>query len=445
MKDFKRNSMIGIIAATALLSACGSNQSTQNQGEEPGVTTQAENTATPSETSENNEDENIESADTPDETGKDELGEIIEEQSFDTTLDGWGDVRFVSLRPEDSGDSGNQDVRFKLLQDGKEIYSFPGKNEDNTIYSDKFIDIAAVAFKDYNEDGKKDVILIIQYEPESGDADRYYEVRTYYQNEGEKEFTMDSALDEFLMKQHYSDTIDSVMKGAKEYQDYSISMNEGSIPAQIELIASQEAVWLQNFDPDYDVEPKFYTVTDLDGNGRLEVISSICAGTGLYTTSSYYEVNDSFDGLTLCEQSIQEGDSEADIITDEVTAYYDEASNIIYYIFGDLIRNGAAEYYESKRAIWLQDGKLKEDYIANKSTIYQDAENFTIMYTGTNGQMISEEDYDQAEDKKYGDLSKIDVKLLWNQFDTVEELKELSQEELIKNLDQSYATFQRME
>ena len=58
----------------------------------------------------------------------------------------------------------------------------------------------------------------------------------------------------------------------------SNTINYGS---QLQLIADNTAVWMG--DTELIAEPFFYAVTDLDQNGRLEIIQSSCQGTGLYT------------------------------------------------------------------------------------------------------------------------------------------------------------------
>ncbi|MDR1771445.1 MAG: hypothetical protein LBS02_12520 [Hungatella sp.] len=41
-------------------------------------------------------------------------------------------------------------------------------------------------------------------------------------------------------------------------------------------------------------------------NGRLEIIASTCQGSGLYTHSSIWKVNESMDGLLPVENNISE-------------------------------------------------------------------------------------------------------------------------------------------
>ncbi len=143
----------------------------------------------------------------------------IKEQSFDIALDSWGDVTFASFMPEENKNK-DGDVQFKLLNGNEEIYHFPGITEDNCRDGQSFEKVEAIAFKDYNKDGKKDIIIINEYAPQSGPnaEDSYKEVRVYTQKEEGKEFIADNCLMEYLNKYFYNDTIDSVMKGITEYQ-----------------------------------------------------------------------------------------------------------------------------------------------------------------------------------------------------------------------------------
>lgn len=87
-----------------------------------------------------------------------ETGEAIEgviaEQSFEVELDDWGTVMFASIAPAD----GIGGARFVLAKDGAVVYTFP---ESRT--SDEFVEVSAVSFLDYNEDGRKDVIVLTRY------------------------------------------------------------------------------------------------------------------------------------------------------------------------------------------------------------------------------------------------------------------------------------------
>jgi hypothetical protein len=209
---------------------------------------------------------------------------------------------------------------------------------------------------------------------------------------------------------------------------------------QVLLMADNIDLWAAPEEYIYDVY--HYTVTDLDGNGRLELIISNIGGTGIYTYSKFYEVNETCDGLNVCEHMIREGDSEADIAADTVAGYYDPQSDIMYYIFDDLLRNGAAEYYDNKRALYLEDGRINEILLAYKATIYTNPDTEPeITCQDKDRNVISEEEYEEIADRYFADLEKKKVSFDWNRFFQKDEVRDLSRDDLVEMLMKSYEAF----
>ncbi len=145
----------------------------------------------------------------------------IKEQSFYVELDGWGKVMFAPFIPdrEDKGGSraqGNRDVRFKLMQNGETVYTFPARYEDDILQGQEFAGVAAVSFFDYNEDGRTDIMLLIEYTGgDFGMSTSFYEPRLYTQEEGETEFYVDVSPMEYLLD--YRDSISVMKKGLEAY------------------------------------------------------------------------------------------------------------------------------------------------------------------------------------------------------------------------------------
>ncbi len=86
----------------------------------------------------------------------------IAEQSFDVWLDGWGEVTFVSCRPQSLD---FEDASFFLVKDDRILYEFPYLCEDNstTDYKGMFDSVGAVGFRDINGDKNTDIIVITYY------------------------------------------------------------------------------------------------------------------------------------------------------------------------------------------------------------------------------------------------------------------------------------------
>lgn len=394
---------------------------------------------------------------------KDPLAKKIQEQSFDVTLDGWGNVTFASFLPEEN-ENHDGDVTFKLLKGNEIVYEFPGITADNRRSYQTFCQVAAVSFKDYNSDGKTDIILIVEYSQQQHPEESYNEVRLYTQSGDDNSFLLDDPLlTEYLSKNHYNSNVRAALDGIAEYQNYQKAMQQpesSAVPKQntekpenpeeqLQLLAASINTWhdgaLGQFG--YSSDPVFYTVTDLDQNGRLELIVSSCQGSGLYTYSFFFEVTPSLDGLQLCERTLTEGDSEADItFTDSPPVYYDSSNHVYYYVFDDLIRNGAAERYENKRAISLIDGTLHETYLAQKSTIYSGsatAPTVTCFSTLKNAgqKTISESAYERIANTAFSDLTKLNAAISWYKEESENSLLALTQDELLSVLTDLYHGF----
>lgn len=94
----------------------------------------------------------------------------IAEQSFDVSLEDWGEVTFVSCKPQFQD---FEDASFFLIRGDRILYRFPYLREDNNIlgYMGTFDNVGAVAFRDINNDGKKDIIIVTYYCYRAGWAD----------------------------------------------------------------------------------------------------------------------------------------------------------------------------------------------------------------------------------------------------------------------------------
>lgn len=88
---------------------------------------------------------------------------MIPEQSFDVTLDDWGEVQFVSCKPTREI-SQQEYASFFLIRDEQILYQFPYRYEENTMgHLGSFDTVGAVAFRNINGDGKNDIIVITYY------------------------------------------------------------------------------------------------------------------------------------------------------------------------------------------------------------------------------------------------------------------------------------------
>lgn len=199
---------------------------------------------------------------------------------------------------------------------------------------------------------------------------------------------------------------------------------------QLDLIAANADMWKQ----DIDFGQWGFTVTDLDHNGRLEIISASVQGTGFYTYITACEVNEQGDGFTeLQGPSDERTDSAPDIMISTALVYYDKDADRYYYIFDDYIRNGMAENYQNKRSVSITDGKWEETILAYKTTIFTDDEHYTMTCPDASGATITEDQYDNIARTVYGNLELSEAEFDWQMTDK-EEFSGLSAQQIREKL-----------
>lgn len=137
----------------------------------------------------------------------------IDEQCFETELEGWGEVTFTSYAP-DQNVNVIEDALFALVKDGETIYTFPYIEEENYRRNLRFVKILAISFRDYDNDGDKDIIIINEYEPliNTEDGENLREVRLYQNQPEQKIFQPDIEQMDILSVNGWNQSVEEVLK-----------------------------------------------------------------------------------------------------------------------------------------------------------------------------------------------------------------------------------------
>lgn len=189
-----------------------------------------------------------------------------------------------------------------------------------------------------------------------------------------------------------------------------------SVDTQLKIIWEARDIWrvLE------ETEGWCYAVTDLDGNGRLEILSSETHGTGNFTTLRAWEVSEDGASLNPITEVEEYGGGvvmSSGYVSDEnpsaeaVVSYTD--GSVTYYIQDDRNKDGCAHYYERKLAVFLKDGKLEELTLATKQTDYDENGGETVTCQDADGKMISQNDYDTAGERHFAGLSRKNAAIGW--------------------------------
>lgn len=177
---------------------------------------------------------------------------------------------------------------------------------------------------------------------------------------------------------------------------------------QWETILAQSALWMPT-----DGQEWSYTVTDLDHNGRSEVLCASLQGTGLFTWVNAYELDTDGQTLVPLTAAPYEDTSFPDLIDSDGVCYYDPATGMYHYVFMDYARNGYAEQYASYSAVTLYNGLFSIDYLATEVTLYNADGQGMTSWEDANGMPISEADFLSAPDCVYAGCIKTKVTMDW--------------------------------
>lgn len=183
---------------------------------------------------------------------------------------------------------------------------------------------------------------------------------------------------------------------------------------QITVIAENLNTWLMNVEEGTKIYA--YAVTDMDQNGRFEIIALQNYGKGPATEATYYEVNEDGTELQQCEH-IYTGDSQADIMFEDADVYEDPDTKKLYYVFTDTSGNGFRKVYNTTVAVGLSDGKVTEERLATESVIYEgESEVPTVTYTDADGNVITEDQYKNCAEQRFEGFEKKSASFGWKAF-----------------------------
>ena len=155
-----------------------------------------------------------------------------------------------------------------------------------------------------------------------------------------------------------------------------------------------------------------YAVTDMNHNGRLELLAASVQGDGRYTYVTAWEVGEDLNSCAPVQVNVPEDESFPDIVTDNADTFYNPASNTWIYMFYDNIVFSADEAYYAKCAVKLVDGSLSFQQLAVQHN--QAAGGIVnTAYMDNSGNAITGEQYNAAGTEGPAQLIKSSTNFEW--------------------------------
>ncbi|MBR1862418.1 MAG: hypothetical protein IJ796_11285 [Lachnospiraceae bacterium] len=162
---------------------------------------------------------------------------------------------------------------------------------------------------------------------------------------------------------------------------------------QIDLLYSAKDEWI--YEEGGDDGYHYYAITDLDSNGRLEIIALVSAyiDGSEYTQYTIHEVNESGDGIEPVVNDIKAGVSMPDLLNNNcVACAIDKDSKALGYIFTDVVSDTIGKSSETKLLVTISDGRMHNEAVAYANYTYGDQET-TSTFMDADANFITEDEY----------------------------------------------------
>ena len=202
---------------------------------------------------------------------------------------------------------------------------------------------------------------------------------------------------------------------------------------QIQLFVAEKEVWLsEDFGP-YGVSVAVY---DLDGDGVLELMTTVVQGTGLYALNNFYQADLENGCLVELEQGPEDLLEYGEVGLELASYGYEQRNNVyidengrMMYSAVDYGRAGMAFSSCAEGVYYLENGVVMSQLICSYTTDYTENEDGVITYyVSEKEEPVTKEEWEAQYTKFTADKEVKKVNIGWKDF-LQDEMLEFSSEE----------------
>ena len=187
-----------------------------------------------------------------------------------------------------------------------------------------------------------------------------------------------------------------------------VRADDESTAAQLNLIYSSLASIRQN-----ETSGVWsYSVTDLDHNGRLEVLATM-KDANRTTFVNVWEVNAEQNALAACKVNIPQGQSFPYLYAENADTFYDSTTDTWAYMFYDNMVLNTNDVYTFKSSVTLKDGMLSFTQHATQVTSNASGGYQQTAFFDAGGNPISPEQYNSAGVNAFASANKSSTNFGW--------------------------------
>lgn len=169
------------------------------------------------------------------------------------------------------------------------------------------------------------------------------------------------------------------------------SIDDKVLESQIDVFIDGRKDWVIPHDEAVLYEGLTYSLSDLNYNGRTELIVTYWEGMGTVSTVYIYEINEKGDGYDLLEWEFEGIDKEQKSLPDvgyfnALNGYYDKDNGVFHYLFNDYYAYSFSHGGCRMHDVSFADGKVIDEVYAKSESKGSDRDEVTT-YTGPDGEM----------------------------------------------------------
>ena len=203
---------------------------------------------------------------------------------------------------------------------------------------------------------------------------------------------------------------------------------------QVSIIVNNRDIWC--LPAEYENETYEYAITDLDENGRLEIIISDMGGSGSYSHNFFYEVNKELDGIVKMHNPTEQEKTQPDILIDFERVYID-SDGVHHYIVTDYLKQDEHTYYITIGVMSISENQISHEYLASRTEVETD-KGVKAAHKDYAGNDISEDEYYRVVKEYFEGYPEWKVHIEWQ---NARELKDMNEQELLQELSKSAEQF----
>ena len=164
-----------------------------------------------------------------------------------------------------------------------------------------------------------------------------------------------------------------------------------------------------------------YAVTDLDRNGRLELIAAALHPVDRSNNLKIWEISADNKSFTECRTKVPEGESFPDIVSNGADTYYVAETDTWYYIFLDHIILSDADVYDVSCSVKLKDSSVSyEQHAISHTEVVRGV--MSTSYMDNNGLPISPDAYNSAASNAFAGADRSSTNFEWFRYEDAEDL-----------------------